>query len=142
LAKIIGGVAVINIGAATETEMKEKKARVEDALNATRAAVEGGLCRRRRGPGPMPESAGEHQGQGRGKKRHQYPETRPVRAVCGKSPAMPVWRVGCSEQGVGGNGDFGYNAQTDTYENLLAAGVIDPTKVDGSPSKTPRRCPA
>ncbi len=130
LAKIIGGVAVINIGAATETEMKEKKARVEDALNATRAAVEEGIV-----PGggvalvrclkalENTKAKGEERN-GINILKHALSE--PLRQIArnaGMEGSVVLNKV------LEGNEDFGYNAQTDTYENLLAAGVIDPTKV-------------
>ena len=130
LAKIIGGVAIINIGAATETEMKEKKARVEDALNATRAAVEEGIV-----PGggvtlvrciQMLENI-----KADGEEQHGIKILKQALA----EPLKQIARNADMEEAVvlntvlAGDGDFGYNAQTDTYENLLAAGVIDPTKV-------------
>jgi len=130
LAKIIGGVAVINIGAATETEMKEKKARVEDALNATRAAVEEGIV-----PGggvalvrclkalENTKAKGEERN-GINILKHALSE--PLRQIArnaGMEGSVVLNKV------LEGNENFGYNAQTDTYENLLAAGVIDPTKV-------------
>jgi chaperonin GroEL len=130
LAKIIGGVAVINIGAATETEMKEKKARVEDALNATRAAVEEGIV-----PGggvallrclsalAKTKATGEEKN-GIAILKHALME--PLRQIArnaGREGSVVLNKV------LDGDGDYGYNAQSDTYENLLAAGVIDPTKV-------------
>jgi chaperonin GroEL len=130
LAKIIGGVAVINIGAATETEMKEKKARVEDALNATRAAVEEGIV-----PGggvalvrclkalDNVKAKGEEKS-GITILRHAL--TEPLRQIAqnaGNEGTVVLNKV------LEGKNDFGFNAQTDTYENLMAAGVIDPTKV-------------
>ncbi len=130
LAKIIGGVAVINIGAATETEMKEKKARVEDALNATRAAVEEGIV-----PGggvalvrclkalENTKAKGEERS-GINILKHALSEPlRQIASNAGMEGSVVLNKV------LESNGDFGYNAQTDTYENLLAAGVIDPTKV-------------
>jgi chaperonin GroEL len=130
LAKIIGGVAVISIGAATETEMKEKKARVEDALNATRAAVEEGIV-----PGggvalvrclkalEKVKATGEEKD---GVAILKHALTEPLRQIAdnaGQEGYVVLNKV------LEGDGDFGYNAQSDTYENLLAAGVIDPTKV-------------
>ncbi len=130
LAKIIGGVAVISIGAATETEMKEKKARVEDALNATRAAVEEGIV-----PGggvallrclkalEKVKVTGEEKD---GIAILTHALTEPLRQIAhnaGKEGYVVLNKV------LEGDGDFGYNAQSDTYEHLLAAGVIDPTKV-------------
>lgn len=130
LAKLVGGVAVLNIGAATEAEMKEKKARVEDALNATRAAVEEGIV-----PGggvalvrclkalENAKAEGEETS-GLDILKQALPE--PLRQIArnaGMEGSVVLNKV------LEGNGDYGYNAQTDTYENLLAAGVIDPTKV-------------
>ena len=132
LAKIIGGVAIINIGAATETEMKEKKARVEDALNATRAAVEEGIV-----PGGgvalvrcIPElekikTEGESEEQ-HGIKILKKALAEPLKQIAGNAGMEGSVVLNTVLQGAG---DFGYNAQTDTYENLLAAGVIDPAKV-------------
>jgi chaperonin GroEL len=130
LAKIIGGVAVINIGAATETEMKEKKARVEDALNATRAAVEEGIV-----PGGGVAlvrclKALENV-KARGEEKNgigilKYALTEPLRQIArnaGYEGSVVLNTV------LEGKDDFGFNAQTETYENLLASGVIDPTKV-------------
>ena len=130
LAKMIGGVAVINIGAATETEMKEKKARLEDALNATRAAVEEGIV-----PGggvallrcldaldKLTVSGEEKNGVAILKRALQEP-LRQIVANAGLEGSVVVNKV------LEGKDDFGFNAATETYENLLAAGVIDPTKV-------------
>jgi chaperonin GroEL len=130
LAKLAGGVAVIRVGAATEIEMKEKKARVEDAMHATRAAAESGIV-----PGGgvallRAAAALDHlalpvaQGYGLDIVRRALLE--PLRQIAenaGAEPSIAVQRVR------EGKGDFGYNAATDTYEPLLAAGVIDPTKV-------------
>jgi len=130
LAKIIGGVAIINIGAATETEMKEKKARVEDALNATRAAVEEGIV-----PGggvPLVRCIqelenikveGEEQNGINILKKALSEPLKQIARNAGMEGSVILNTV------LEGDGDFGYNAQTDTYENLLAVGVIDPTKV-------------
>ncbi|MGD1972919.1 MAG: chaperonin GroEL [Desulfobacterales bacterium] len=130
LAKIIGGVAVINIGAATETEMKEKKARVEDALNATRAAVEEGivpgggvaLVRCLKALEKVKVKGEEKNGIAILKKAL----TEPLRQIvknAGQEGSVVLNKV------LEGKGDYGYNAQSQTYENLLEAGVIDPTKV-------------
>ncbi len=132
LAKLAGGVAVINVGAATETEMKERKARVEDALHATRAAVEEGVVPgggvallwaqkslvdlKRRDP---EETVGV------GIVRRALEE--PIRQIvqnAGAEGAIVVERVREKD-----DLNYGYNAQTDKYENLVKAGVIDPTKV-------------
>ncbi|RJP79466.1 MAG: chaperonin GroEL [Desulfobacteraceae bacterium] len=130
LAKIIGGVAVINIGAATETEMKEKKARVEDALNATRAAVEegivpgGGVALVRCLPALDKVKVKGEEKSGIAILRHTL--TEPLRQIvrnAGLEGSVVLNKVR------EGKDDYGFNAQTETYENLIAAGVIDPTKV-------------
>ncbi|MCF8034525.1 MAG: chaperonin GroEL [Desulfarculaceae bacterium] len=132
LAKLIGGVAVINVGAATETEMKEKKARVEDALNATRAAVEEGIV-----PGGgvallrCVDAADKVRDKVKGEekfgadivKRALEEPLRQISFNAGKEGSIVVEKVKNTK------GSDGYNAQTDTYEDLLKAGVIDPTKV-------------
>ena len=130
LAKIIGGVAVINIGAATETEMKEKKARVEDALNATRAAVEEGVV-----PGggvalvrclkalDNTSAKGEEKN---GITILKRALTAPLRQIAENADAEGSVVL---NKVLEGKDDYGYNAQTGVYENLVAAGVIDPTKV-------------
>ena len=130
LAKLIGGVAVINIGAATETEMKEKKARMEDALNATRAAVEEGVV-----PGggvallrcidalDKLDVRGEEKSGVAILKRALQEPLRQIVGNAGLEGSVVVNKV------LEGKGDYGFNAATETYENLLAAGVIDPTKV-------------
>jgi chaperonin GroEL len=130
LAKIIGGVAVISIGAATETEMKERKARVEDALNATRAAVEEGIL-----PGggvALIRCIGAlDKVDAKGEEKHGIDILK--RAL--KRPlAQIAENAGCEGSVVlnkvlEGKDDYGFNAQTETFENLLQAGVIDPTKV-------------
>ena len=130
LAKIIGGVAVINIGAATEIEMKEKKARVEDALNATRAAVEEGvvpgggvaLVRCLTALDNVKVKGEERQGIAILKRSMTEP-LRQIARNAGHEGAIVLNKV------LEGKDDFGFNAQTETFENLLAAGVIDPTKV-------------
>ncbi|MBX7097219.1 MAG: chaperonin GroEL [Myxococcaceae bacterium] len=130
LAKLVGGVAVINVGAATEVEMKEKKARVEDALHATRAAVEEGIV-----PGGG------------------VAYVRSLKALAGlklnseqafgveiikKAITQPLWKIATNAGLEGavvvnkvaeGSGAFGFNARTEVYEDLEKAGVIDPTKV-------------
>ena len=130
LAKIIGGVAVINIGAATETEMKEKKARVEDALNATRAAVEEGvvpgggvaLVRCLKALDNTPAKGEEKNGIAILKRAL----TAPLRQIAENADAEGSVVL---NKVLEGKDDYGYNAQTGVYENLVAAGVIDPTKV-------------
>lgn len=131
LAKLSGGVAVLNIGAATETEMKEKKDRVDDALHATRAAVEEGIV-----PGggiayiraiealDKKKGANEDETTGIAIVRRALEEPlRTIVANAGIEGSIVVQKV------KEGKEDYGYNARTDTYEKLLLAGVIDPTKV-------------
>ena len=131
LAKLSGGVAVINVGAATETEMKEKKARVEDALHATRAAVEegivpGGGVAFLRAQGALDRIKGtEDERIGVEIVRRAIEE--PVRLIvqnAGAEGAIVVAKIKESK-----DKNFGYNAATDVYEDLVKAGVIDPTKV-------------
>jgi len=130
LAKLVGGVAVINIGAATETEMKEKKARVEDALHATRAAVEegivpgGGVTYLRISPAiEKLKLEGDQQfGVNIVRKALEEP-IRQIVANAGAEGSIVVERVKKE------SGAFGFNAATEVYEDLLKAGVIDPTKV-------------
>ncbi|MGH7508573.1 MAG: chaperonin GroEL [Gemmatimonadales bacterium] len=131
LAKLSGGVAVINVGAATETELKEKKARVEDALHATRAAVEegivpgGGVALIRAQPALEKLRGSEDERVGVEIVRRALEE--PIRMIAqnaGAEGSIVVARVKESKEK-----NFGYNAATDTYEDLVKAGVIDPTKV-------------
>jgi chaperonin GroEL len=132
LAKLAGGVAVINVGAATETEMKEKKARVEDALHATRAAVEEGIvpgggvallwCQQAIGDfktGDHDEDIGVNI-----VRRALEEPLRQIAQNAGAEGSIVVERVREKKEVT-----HGYNAATDTYENLVRAGVIDPTKV-------------
>ncbi len=132
LAKLAGGVAVINVGAATETEMKEKKARVEDALHATRAAVEEGIV-----PGggvalvramtKLLEFEVANAEEQIGVDILLRSLSEPLRQIAnnaGKEGSIVVERVKEAK-----DVNFGYNAQTDVYEDLVEAGVIDPTKV-------------
>ncbi len=130
LAKLVGGVAVIKVGAATETEMKEKKARVEDALHATRAAVEegivpgGGVALLRAQRVLEDLKASDEQQAGINIIRRAIEE--PLRMIsqnAGVEGSIVVDKV------KGGKGAFGFNAATEVYEDLLKAGVIDPTKV-------------
>ena len=130
LAKLVGGVAVIKVGAATETEMKEKKARVEDALNATRAAVEEGIV-----PGggvayirtlPALEKLKLEGDQQVGVNIVKKALEEPLKMIvfnAGHEGSIAVEKV------KGKKGAFGFNARTDEYEDLIEAGVIDPTKV-------------
>ncbi|MBW1668540.1 MAG: chaperonin GroEL [Deltaproteobacteria bacterium] len=130
LAKLIGGVAVINVGAATETEMKEKKARVEDALNATRAAVEEGivpgggvaLLRTIRALSKL-ELEGEEQN---GVKLVMRALEEPVRQIANNAGAEGSVVV---EKVRDAKGAMGFNADTGQFEDLMKAGIIDPTKV-------------
>jgi chaperonin GroEL len=131
LAKLAGGVAVIKVGAATETEMKEKKARVEDALHATRAAVEegivpGGGVALLRAAGALAnlKLEGDEQIGVNIVKRACEEPLRQIVINSGTEGAIVVSKVRENS-----NPNFGYNASTDTYEDLVAAGVIDPTKV-------------
>jgi len=130
LAKLSGGVAVINVGASTETEMKERKARVEDALHATRAAVEEGIL-----PGggvaylrciptldKLKLESDEAIGMSIIKKAMEEP-IRQIAENAGVEGSIVVNRVG------GEKGGFGFNAETEKYEDLMSAGIIDPTKV-------------
>jgi chaperonin GroEL len=129
LAKLAGGVAVINVGAATEIEMKEKKARVEDALHATRAAVEEGIvARRRRGaaplPGRRPTSSSLKDDEAVGAaivKRAVEEPLRQIAANAGAEGATVVQNVKAKK------GASGFNAATGEFEDLMKAGVIDPT---------------
>jgi len=130
LAKLVGGVAVINIGAATETEMKEKKARVEDALNATRAAVEEGIVAgggvalvRCIGALEKTNVVGEEKNGISILKRALEVPLRQLAENAGYEGSVVLNKV------LEGKDDFGFNAATEKYENLIAAGVIDPTKV-------------
>ena len=131
LAKLAGGVAVLHIGAPSEVEMKEKKDRVDDALSATRAAIAEGIV-----PGggvayirciaALENVKGENEDETTGIKIVKRAIEEPLRQIvanAGVEGAVVVQRV------KDGNGDFGYNARTGEYENLLAAGVIDPAKV-------------
>jgi len=130
LAKLVGGVAVIKVGAATETEMKEKKARVEDALNATRAAVEegivpgGGVAYLRTLPAldKMKLEGDEEVGVRIVKKSLEEP-LKMIANNAGLEGSIVVEKVREKK------GAFGFNARTDRYEDMIAAGVIDPTKV-------------
>jgi chaperonin GroEL len=131
LAKLVGGVAVIKVGAATETELKEKKARVEDAMNATRAAVEegivpgGGVALLRCIPAVDKLKLEGDEAIGINILRRALEE--PLRQIVnnsGNEGAVVVDKVRQSSEA-----NFGFNAETEVYEDLVAAGVIDPTKV-------------
>jgi chaperonin GroEL len=131
LAKLAGGVAVLYVGAASEVEMKEKKDRVDDALSATRAAVEEGIV-----PGggvayiraidALEGLEGETEDETTGIEIIKRAIEEPLRQIsfnAGKEGAVIVQKVR------EGKGDFGYNARLDTFQNLFATGVIDPAKV-------------
>jgi chaperonin GroEL len=130
LAKLVGGVAVVKVGAATETEMKEKKARVEDALNATRAAVEEGvvpgggvaLIRAQKALDSLKLSDEQRFGISIIRRSIEEP-LRQIVANAGEEGSIVVNKVR------EGSGNFGYNAATGEYGDMLAAGVIDPVKV-------------
>ena len=131
LGKLAGGVAVLYVGAASEVEMKEKKDRVEDALNATRAAVEegiipGGGVALVRAEKVLDKVKGENEDELTGIRIVARAFEEPIRTIAanaGKEGSVIVQKV------KEGKNDFGYNARTDTFENLLSTGVIDPTKV-------------
>jgi chaperonin GroEL len=130
LAKLVGGVAVIHVGAATEVELKEKKARVEDAMHATRAAVEEGIV-----PGggvAFVRALKALEGFKPGGEQDFGVE------IIRKAIVQPLWKIATNAGHEGavvinkvadGKGAFGFNARTEKYEDLLAAGVIDPAKV-------------
>ena len=131
LAKLSGGVAVLYVGAATEMEMKEKKDRVDDALHATRAAVEegivpgGGVAYIRAGQ-TLENLQGRNEDETTGITILKRAIEEPLRQIvrnCGLEGSVVVQAI------KEGKGDYGFNARTEQYENLLAAGVIDPTKV-------------
>ena len=131
VAKLAGGVAVIKVGAATEVEMKEKKARVEDALHATRAAVEEGivagggiaLLRARQAAGNITgDNADQQAGIALVLKAIEAP-LREIVANAGGEPAVVINKV------LEGKGNFGFNAANDTYGDMIEMGILDPTKV-------------
>src|SRR5512134_1779555 len=133
VAKLAGGVAVIKVGAATEVEMKEKKARVEDALHATRAAVEegivpgGGVALLRARKALEGKLKGDNQDQEAGIKIVMRALEEPLRQIVANSGAEPSVVLNKVSEGKGVN--YGYNAQTDEFGDLVEMGVIDPTKV-------------
>ena len=134
LAKLAGGVAVIKVGAATEVEMKEKKARVEDALHATRAAVEEGVV-----PGggvalvralqAIEGLAGENEDQNVGIALLRRAVEAPLRQIVANAGGEPSVVVDKVKQG---SGNFGFNAATDTYGDMIEMGILDPAKVTRS----------
>ncbi len=131
LAKLSGGVAILYIGAATEVEMKEKKDRVDDALHATRAAVQegvvvGGGVALVRAADALIDLKGENEDQDTGINIIRLAIESPLRTIvsnAGGEPSVVINKIRENK------GNFGYNARTDIYEDLFAAGVIDPTKV-------------
>ena len=131
LAKLAGGVAQLNVGAASEVEMKEKKDRVDDALSATRAAIEegivpGGGVMYIRAQAALTGLKGDNEDEQTGIEIVRRAIEEPLRQIvanAGEEGAVVVDKVRA------GKGDFGYNARTDKYENLYAAGVVDPAKV-------------
>ena len=131
VAKLAGGVALIKVGAATEVEMKEKKARVEDALHATRAAVEegivaGGGVALLRARNAVAKIKGDNHDQDSGIKIVLRALEEPLRQIvtnCGDEPSVVINKV------VEGKGNFGYNAATGEYGDMVEMGVLDPTKV-------------
>ena len=135
LAKLVGGVAVIKVGAATETEMKEKKARVEDAMHATKAAVEEGivpgggvaLLRAAKSLDALAKKKGLSDDERSGVELIRRAVEEPMRWIAsnaGHEGSIVVEKIKASK-----DAEFGFNASTDTYENLVKAGVIDPVKV-------------
>jgi chaperonin GroEL len=132
LAKLVGGVAVIKVGAATEIELKEKKARVEDAMHATRAAVEEGIVpgggvtfiRAQKALEALKLEEGDHQVGVNIVKRALEEPLRQIAQNAGQEGSIVVEKVRGE-----GSPNFGFNAQTEKYEDLVQAGVIDPTKV-------------
>ncbi|KQN34534.1 molecular chaperone GroEL [Pedobacter sp. Leaf41] len=131
LAKLAGGVAVLYVGAASEVEMKEKKDRVDDALHATRAAVEEGIVAGGgvafiRAVASIADLKGANEDENTGIQIIRRAIEEPLRQICenaGIEGSIVVQKV------KEGTADYGYNARTDVYENLIGAGVIDPTKV-------------
>jgi len=131
VAKLAGGVAVIKVGAATEVEMKEKKARVEDALHATRAAVEEGivagggvaLLRARQAAGTI---KGDNADQDAGIKLVMKAVEAPLREIVANAGGEPSVVVNAI---LAGKGNYGFNAANDTYGDMIEMGILDPTKV-------------
>jgi chaperonin GroEL len=131
LAKLSGGVAVLYVGAATEVEMKEKKDRVDDALAATRAAVEegivpGGGVAYIRAIAALDGMKGENDDQTTGIQIVRRAIEEPLRQIVANAGGEGSVVVNKVKEG---EGNFGYNARDDRYEDMLAAGIIDPTKV-------------
>ena len=132
VAKLAGGVAVIKVGAATEVEMKEKKARVEDALHATRAAVEegivagGGVAYLRAKQAIGDKLKGDNPEQDAGIKLVMKAIEAPLREIVANAGGEPSV---VANQVLGGKGNYGFNAANDTYGDMLEMGILDPTKV-------------
>ena len=131
LAKLAGGVAVIKVGAATEVEMKEKKARVEDALHATRAAVEegvvpGGGVALVRAAAALVDLTGDNEDQTLGIKLALRAMEAPLRQIASNAGAEASVVTNAVKNGTG---NFGYNAANDTYGDMIEMGILDPTKV-------------
>jgi chaperonin GroEL len=131
LAKLSGGVAILYIGAATEVEMKEKKDRVDDALHATRAAVEegivaGGGVALIRAISSLDGLKGENDDQTTGINIIRQAIEAPLRTIVSNAGGEGSVVINAVKAG---EGDYGYNAREDKYENMLVAGIIDPTKV-------------
>ncbi|MDK7225975.1 TCP-1/cpn60 chaperonin family protein, partial [Proteus mirabilis] len=134
VAKLAGGVAVIKVGAATEVEMKEKRARVDDALHATRAAVEegvvaGGGTALVRVANALREMTGDNEEQTVGIRvalRAMEAPMRQIVANAGEEPSVVVNDVKA------GQGNYGYNAATEAYGDMIEMGILDPTKVTRS----------
>jgi chaperonin GroEL len=134
VAKLAGGVAVIKVGAATEVEMKEKKARVEDALHATRAAVEegvvpGGGVALLRARAAIADLKGDNHEQNMGISIARRAMEEPLRQICANAGDEPSVILNKVEEG---KGQFGYNAATGEYGDMLEMGILDPTKVTRS----------
>jgi len=131
VAKLAGGVALVKVGAATEVEMKEKKARVEDALHATRAAVEegivpGGGVALLRARDAVSKIKTDNEDQAAGVKIVLRALEQPMREIArnaGDEPSVVINKV------LEGKGNFGYNAQSGEYGDMVSMGVLDPTKV-------------
>ncbi|MGB7970788.1 MAG: chaperonin GroEL [Candidatus Deferrimicrobiaceae bacterium] len=131
LAKLVGGVAVINVGAATESEMKEKKARVEDALHATRAAVEEGIVagggvayiRAAKVLDGLKLADSDQMAGVEIVRKALYEPAKQIAINAGQDGGVVVDKI------KSGKGNFGYNASTEIFEDLMAAGILDPTKV-------------
>ena len=144
LAKLAGGVAVVKVGAATEVELKEKKHRIEDALSATRAAVEEGivagggtaLIRARKSVNELADSLEGDEATG------ARIVSRRSRRRSGGSPSTPAWRAPSSSARSSPPRDNGLNAATGEIEDLVKAGIIDPAKVTRSPCRTRPPSPA